>query len=300
MTSRLLILLTLLGLGFGSIYALPRSFVQQLSALPGKLAPESDPSKFDLPHLVGYWSGGKARDPSDKELKILAKDTLFHKKGYLRANGNLSPRPVSPEATDLERLAAQTPYEELEVSVVTSGSDMGNSIHRPERCLIAQGFNIEREKKMALKVRGHDLPVKKLTTVQHLKDEAGYVHHYRNVTYYWFVGHDSVTNDHYTRTLLDMKDRLLGGYDQQWAYATVGMMLDSHWAVNEEAESEEASKPPALLTRPIDDVLTDTAGLTEADRILQEFIVDLAKEIIDRSMILDWNPPQRRGQESPH
>ena len=290
MTTRLLLLLLVLAAGFCSIFALPKSYATRLSALPGNLV--SADRKFDLPNLVGYWSGGPGRKPSDKELKILAEDTVFHKRNYLRANSSLAPRAVNSDATDLERLAAMTPYEDVEVSIVTSNSDMGNSIHRPERCLTAQGFNVEREKKFIVKVRGKDLPVKKLTTVQHVKDEAtGNVQHLRNVTYYWFVGYDTLTNDHYTRTWQDMKDRLVRGFDQQWAYATVGMMLAPHAAINEALAKDPDTKGQAVLTRAIDDDAVDAEGLTEADRIMQEFISDLSKEIIDRKMIADWNTP---------
>ncbi len=288
MTRRLFLLMLVLAAGFCSIFALPKSYATRISALPGNLV--SPDRNFELPNLIGYWSGGSDRKPSDKELKILAEDTVFHKKNYLRANSSVAPRSVKSDATDLERLAAVTPYEEVEVSIVTSNSDMGNSIHRPERCLTAQGFNVEREKKFIVKVRGRDLPVKKLSTVQHIKDEAsGNVQHLRNVTYYWFVGHDTLTNDHYTRTLQDMKDRLLRGFDQQWAYATVGMMLAPHAAINEELAKDPDAKGQAVLTRAIDDDALDAGGLTEADRIVQEFIADLSKEIIDRKMIADWN-----------
>lgn len=280
-----------LAAGFCSIFVLPKSYATRLSALPGNLV--SPDSSFELPNLIGYWSGGRERKPTDKELKILAEDTVFHKKSYLRANSSVTPRSVKSDATDMERLAAVTPYEEVEVSIVTSNSDMGNSIHRPERCLTAQGFNVEREKKFIVKVRGKDLPVKKLSTVQHIKDEAsGNVQHLRNVTYYWFVGHDTLTNDHYARTWQDMKDRLLRGFDQQWAYATVGMMLAPHAAINEELAKDPDTRGQAVLTRAIDDDALDAEGLTEADRIVQEFISDLSKEIIDRKMIADWNASQ--------
>ena len=285
-----------LAAGFCSIFVLPKSYATRLSALPGNLV--SPDSSFELPNLIGYWSGGRERKPTDKELKILAEDTVFHKKSYLRANSSVTPRSVKSDATDMERLAAVTPYEEVEVSIVTSNSDMGNSIHRPERCLTAQGFNVEREKKFIVKVRGKDLPVKKLSTVQHIKDEAsGNVQHLRNVTYYWFVGHETLTNDHYARTWQDMKDRLLRGFDQQWAYATVGMMLAPHAAINEELAKDPDTRGQAVLTRAIDDDALDAEGLTEADRIVQEFISDLSKEIIDRKMIADWNasqPAQRK------
>ena len=43
------------------------------------------------------------------------------------------------------------------------------------------------------------------------------------VQYYTFLGHTVITEDHYGRTLQDMKDGLFKGYAQQWAYATFSM-----------------------------------------------------------------------------
>jgi hypothetical protein len=291
MIPRLLItFLVLLG-GYCTIWALPKSYDLQPTALPGSLAPTE--GKFELPNLIGYWQGGDSRPASEKEISILSKDTVFNKKSYIRSNPNANPQSVGPNASEWERMAANSPYEEVEVSIVTSGSDMGNSIHRPERCLVAQGFEIGQEKKVTLMVRGKPLPVKRLLTVQHLKDEAtGQVRHYRNVTYYWFVGHDQLTNDHYTRNAIDIKDRLLKGYDQQWAYATVGMMLDPHRA-ELRPDKRNPDKTPAVLTRSINAEALDAEGFSEADRILQEFIIDLAKEVIDRKMISAWNEPAK-------
>lgn len=382
MTQRLVILLVVIVAGFCSIYALPKSPNIQTSALPGELWPPDSP--YELPALVGQWSGGRSIDASENEIAILAADTTFIKKHYLRKNYDATPKQIPPEATEYERAAAGSPLEEIEVSIVKSGADAGNSIHRPERCLVAQGFNIDLATKMTLKVRGKDLPVKKLTTTQHIKDPAsGKILRFQNITYYWFVGNYSLTNDHYTRTMLDLKDRLLNGYDQNWSYASVGMMLGPHAieldegkqhpnyqlikgltstppkkrieylkTLDENAESThfltafimqsefkehqkklnelmtswEKSHPnspllkemqkrqsslakgepqaqnraylehwlapfPKALTRKIDGTTPDSQGLTEADRILQEFIVELARQIIDRTMITAWNDP---------
>ncbi len=288
MTKRLIILLALLVAGFSSIYFLPKSFALQPSALPGNLRSERE--EYELPHLVGYWRGGPKKKASDKEIGVLMKDTGFLKKSYLRRNTDVVPRPLPPEATDLERAVAASPFEEVEVSVVTSGSDMGNSIHRPERCLVAQGFTISGDRKMMLKVNGRDLPVKRLIASQHLKNQqTGEIHIFHNLTYYWFVGHDALTNDHYERTLLDAKDRLIQGYDQQWAYATVGMTVDPHVTNYDEGKSKDSDQIPQIYTRQVDAEKEGSDGLTEADKILQEFIVDLAKEVIDRKMIKSWN-----------
>jgi hypothetical protein len=39
------------------------------------------------------------------------------------------------------------------------------------------------------------------------------------------VGHTDTTDSHIARTWLDMKDRLLHGYNQRWAYITVAAQL---------------------------------------------------------------------------
>jgi hypothetical protein len=284
MTKRLSILLVVLLCGFSSIWLLPKSFALQVSALPGGL--RTPGQSYDLPNLVGFWSGGKPRNASDKEIKVLAKDTIFLKKNYLRQNTSIIPPRLPEDASEQQRMLANARHEEVEVSIVTSGSDMGNSIHRPERCLDAQGFSISGDKKLILQVNGRPLPVKRLIASQQVKDEkTGQIFVYHNVTYYWFVGHYTLTNDHYSRTFLDIKDRLIEGYDQEWAYATVGMMVDPHFT-----EFPDETQPgKRVLARPVNAVAEDANGLTEADKIIQEFIVDLAKEIIDRKMIKAWN-----------
>ena len=42
-----------------------------------------------------------------------------------------------------------------------------------------------------------------------------------NLNYYWFVGYSDITASHFRREYLDLKDRLLHGYNQRWAYVTV-------------------------------------------------------------------------------
>jgi hypothetical protein len=45
------------------------------------------------------------------------------------------------------------------------------------------------------------------------------------VFYYTFVGHEKILAGHYERTGEDIKDRLLKGYDQRWAYATFSSFI---------------------------------------------------------------------------
>jgi hypothetical protein len=42
-----------------------------------------------------------------------------------------------------------------------------------------------------------------------------------SLDYYWFIGSDQTTPSHFTRTFIDMRDRLFKGTVQRWAYVTV-------------------------------------------------------------------------------
>ena len=81
------------------------------------------------------------------------------------------------------------------------------------------------------------------------------------LTYYFFVGHNRITQDHLKRTLLDMQDRLLLGMDQHWAYVSASMWY---------------GKVPWI---------EDNVSIEEADAKLQKFLSDFAEEQIDWDMI---------------
>ena len=102
-TTRLYILALVLVLGFSSIWLLPKAGEIKLSMLQRNL-----PGRFDAMY-------GKKKEVTGDELRILAKDTEFERVEYFDLNNPLRPS--------------------VEVSVVFSGKDINNSIHRPERCL---------------------------------------------------------------------------------------------------------------------------------------------------------------------
>jgi hypothetical protein len=108
MTSkRIAVLLLVLVGGFSAIFVLPRTTLTQPVGI-----------KLELPQFVGKWYGVDQKI-SDRELQMLAADTEFARKVYTDAAGNV-----------------------IYVSIVLSGADLDNSIHRPERCLPAQGWTI--------------------------------------------------------------------------------------------------------------------------------------------------------------
>jgi hypothetical protein len=129
----------------------------------------------------------------------LAKDTQFARKIYRSPDGD-----------------------QIFVSIVLSGDDMASSIHRPERCLPAQGYNLRSSAKEAIPVgNSQSLDTTLLKSVRLVVDDAGNERLMTNLNYYWFIGYNHLTPSHLQRTLWDMRDRLLFGYDQRWAYVTV-------------------------------------------------------------------------------
>jgi len=236
MNSRQWFLPVFLGLSLAAIYVLPSVGDVAESAIDMKL-PESADDWF-LQTIPA----------SEAELGTLAKDTEFSKALCLR------PRPG--EFTDDGKWIP----DRVDFSIVLSGHDLNNSIHRPERCMPAQGHNILSSGNIELSLaNGRSFVVKRLRSVQTISTSADMNERTQLncVTYYFFVGHDRITHDHLDRTLLDMKDRLVRGMDQRWAYASASMWF---------------GKVPW-----IDQEVTEA----EADEKLMEFVRKMAEEQID-------------------
>lgn len=157
---------------------------------------------MNLPAVVGNWRGQSISE-SEKVRSILANDTDFEKAVYSRTSKS-----------------DPSKFEYIHATIVLGGQDPNNSIHRPERCLPAQGNRLISSSEITIPVFGTEpLKVTRLRTV-------GMENGVNNLTYYWFVGSSQVTNSHYQRTLADMRDRILGGFNQRWAYVTVTAPFD--------------------------------------------------------------------------
>ena len=207
LATRLWILLGVLTLGFSMIWLLPR----QKEMVVSRLAKE-------LPDSIAGWNSRK-QQVSDEEKKVLADDTEFSRRHY--------DNPALPG------------FNGVEVSVVFSGKDINNSLHRPEVCLRAQGWNFVRERSIIIPgilPGGEDLPVRELACVRPRvkhegveppKNKDGEPVYDMRIQYYTFFGAEKIVSGHYDRTFADIEARLLHGYDQQWAYATFSVGVTS-------------------------------------------------------------------------
>src|SRR5439155_18713288 len=101
-----------------------------------------------LPTFVGEWYG--ADQPIlQGEKESLGPDTQFVRKLYTNGRGD-----------------------QIFVSIVFSGPDMATSIHRPERCLPAQGWTVADTRTTEIPVGNGSLDATRLHNVRHIQTET--------------------------------------------------------------------------------------------------------------------------------
>jgi hypothetical protein len=72
-----------------------------------------------------------------------------------------------------------------------------------------------------------------------------------NLNYYWFIGYSDITASHFEREYIDMKDRLLHGYNQRWAYVTVAATVNGSETRTDEIIQEMIARVyPQIVTQP--------------------------------------------------
>lgn len=203
-----LLLPVLMSLGLGATYLLPHHGTGSTSSI-----------KFSLPigNEVQGWSGVKQQE-SERERAALAGDTEFFKVEYTPTAPQLGFRPTQCSA-----------------SIVLSGHDMNNSIHRPERCLPAQGYFNIRTSAVGVPVMNHGfLTMTRLMADLNVSPDATKPKVIHSLHYYVFVGDSNITHNHLMRTFLDMKDRVLQGKDQRWAYVQVSAYYSPENGISEQ------------------------------------------------------------------
>lgn len=186
---------------------LPRDINLQPCSISGNL-----PLEYDLP----FWHGTRTQE-SKAERGILAPDTRFFKANYRRLS--------------LDDWNKKMP--DINVSVVISGNDMNNSIHRPELCLPAQGFlNLHGTPDEIKLSDGRIFKVTKLSSFMLRPDAHPKRLHF--IHYYFFIGHHRATHSHASRNFFDIQDRLFKGYGQRWSYFQAGCYWSEELGISEQ------------------------------------------------------------------
>lgn len=186
--------------------------------IPNKqeLLPSSMSMTLPLNFELQGWYGIRRQESSD-ERKTLAPDTLFTKADY----------------RVLRHFEWEKQMPDIHVSLVFSGSDMNQSIHRPELCLPGQGhLNLTGTPSEILLDNGKEIRFTRLSSFKKMPNLPDGKLHF--IHYYTFVGHGNLCYSHMLRTLCDIKDRTLRGISQRWAYFQVGIYWSPHLGISQE------------------------------------------------------------------
>lgn len=215
-----------LGIILSLTFIIPEKAELQASSMSMDL-----PLRFDL----SEWYGIRKQE-SPAERRTLAPDTLFSKADY---------RLLYSDEWDKT-------MPDVHVSLVFSGNDMNQSIHRPELCLPGQGhLNLLATDTLLTLNNGKEVKFTRLTTYRRNPDIPDKKLHY--IHYYTFVGKGHIRHSHMQRVICDILDRILKGKVQRWAYCQIGTYWSPHLGITQE----------------------------DADRLIQKLISQLLPQIIN-------------------
>ena len=152
-----------------------------------------------LPTFLGTDWIGQDVPVSAVERETLPPDTGYSRKSYI---------------------SVQDRARQVFVSIVLSGRDR-TSIHRPEICLVGQGWTIRGRSGHAFRFpggAGAAIPATILRVEHEAVSARGGRVTVPSVIAYWFVGRDRVVATHWGRMLWGAFDRLRHLQNQRWAY----------------------------------------------------------------------------------
>jgi exosortase len=182
---RSVVVLAATGLAAGLIY-LGRDMNQDREGGVKMVLPDSVP---------GYLGFDETASPA--EVLILPKDTTIVKKRYIG---------VAPV--------------DLGCEIVLSGATK-SSIHRPQVCLIAQGWTIRWEQTIPITLPDGRSQKVRVLTIGRGEGKQRYTGYY----IYWYVGKDRTTEDNFERIFLTSWDRVVRRVNHRWAYVTISGIL---------------------------------------------------------------------------
>jgi exosortase len=182
-------------------------FLRRIAAMPARgavgvaLAPDGI-NPVELPAFIGTSWAGRRAEVTQVERDILPADTGYSRKLYVSVD-----RPAPP----------------VFLSIVLSGRDR-TSIHRPELCLVGQGWTIAGESEHLFSFNRARFPARVLR-VQREVQAPGAVDRrppakiiVPQIVVYWFVGGDTVVASHWERVARDSWTRVTRGRADRWAY----------------------------------------------------------------------------------
>jgi len=174
--------------------------------IPGSVA-----VKIDLPERVLDFTSTNVPE-SEVELDYFPKDTSYVRRFYQAPDG----------------FAASA-------IIILMGADR-TSIHRPEYCLLGQGWKVENKTRVVIPLDGaghRELPVMKWEISKQVQMADGRKLDAHGLYVFWFVADNEQTTGNVQLQYYLAKDLLLTGVLQRWAYI-------SYFAITEQPGQEDA------------------------------------------------------------
>ncbi len=110
----------------------------------------------------------------------------------------------------------------VQSSVILMGTDR-SSIHKPEYCLLGQGFQVSKVEHDTVEIsqpHRYSLPVLKMFLQREGKTPDGQTVPQSALYVYWFVADGQLTEKHNQRMLWLARDQITRGVLQRWAYVS--------------------------------------------------------------------------------
>jgi hypothetical protein len=161
--------------------------------------PGSIMMKIDLPERVLDFTSSNVPE-SEVVLGYLPKDTSFVERSYTLPDG-------SPG---------------IYATIILMGADR-TSIHRPEYCLLGQGWNPDKKTEVRVTIerpRHYELPVMRWDISATVKTPDGRKQELHGIYLFWFVADNEQTTGNIQLQCYLARDLLLKGVLQRWAYVS--------------------------------------------------------------------------------
>jgi hypothetical protein len=205
--------------------------LRQQRLLAGVRLADDGLSPIELPTYIGTEWVGRHVEVSEVEHEVLPADTGYSRKNYVAV-------------ADLKR--------QVFVSVVLSGRDR-TSIHRPELCLVGQGWTITERLRHEFSSEGTVVPMTLLHIEHAARDLQGAPTQAHAILAYFFAGGDALEPTHAGMLWRDAYDRVRHLRADRWAYVVVQTMVvnGDEGAALTRMQEVVAGVWPALRTSPI-------------------------------------------------
>lgn len=183
-------------------------------------SPESGLVLWLPDEIEGCWS--EERELSDAEKKILPPDTTKVSRSYMEKS--------LPD--DIAR------YRALSATLILAGADK-RSLHKPEICLVGQGWTITKSEPVKLETKGGKLEVMHLHLARQIQRESDEPVSQRAHYVYWWVARDKSTPHSNKRLLISAYNNIFKNINDRWGYPSVMVMTDERYGEAGHKESIE-------------------------------------------------------------